>query len=224
MSRSKLFIFLAATLAFALAVFISHLKARNVSTGTPVPQALVQLAYYNLPPHASDCLDQVAVEPGSQVALFAVDAPGGQPGTAFRFTISGDSYTQVHDVPAGYPPGQMAVPFEGPRSSLLAEVCIHNLGDREVLIRGTNEPRTLSRPRMTIGGTPTDGEFSLAFQTVNGQSKFALVGTIARHISAFKPIWVQPWLVIALLLVVLAGAFVAPLVALWRSFGLDERQ
>ena len=78
-------------------------------------------------------------------------------------------------------------------------------------LRGTNEARTLSRPRLTIGGTPTDGEFSLAFRSANGESKFALVGTIAERIRAFKPIWVQSWLVIALLAVVLAGAFVAPL-------------
>ena len=47
---------------------------------------------------------------------------------------------------------------------------------------------------------------------------------IVTRITAFKPVWVMPWLVAVLLAAVIVGAFVAPLAALWRSFLLDERQ
>lgn len=221
MSRWKLLIVLAAILAFAFAVFIPHLKARVISTGTPVPRPLLQLALFPVPQHAAACIDQVAVEPGSQIAQF--DVWTRKAGPALRFTIRGAAYEQVYRIRPGYMSGRVTVPFDGPRRSLLARVCIRNLGEGDVQLTGTNEPRTLSRPHMTINGAATAGEFSLAFQSANGESKFALVGTIARRISAFRPIWVQPWLVIALLVVVLAGAFLAPLVALWRSFLLDER-
>jgi hypothetical protein len=221
MSRSKLFIVLAAILAAAFAVFIPHLKARVVSTGTPVPKPLLQSSLFPVPQHAGACIDQVAVDPGSQAALFDVETP--RAGPALRFTIRGAAYQQVYEIPSGYVSGQVTVPFDGPRRSLLARVCIRNLGGGEVQLRGTNEPRTLSRPRMTINRAAAAGEFSLAFRSANGQSTFALVGTIARRISAFRPIWVQPWLVIALLVVVFSGAFVVPLVALWRSLSLDEQ-
>jgi len=211
-----------ATTIAALAVFLPHLRSRLITSGTPVPQAVAQLSDYTVPAHTEDCLDQVAVEPGSQLALFYVETPGGQPSTALRLTIKGTSFSRVADVPAGRPPGFIVVPFEGPRTAELATVCIRNLGGSDILLRGTNEPRTLSRPRLTIGGTPTAGEFSLAFQTANGKSTFSLASTIANRISAFKPAWVQPWLVIALLALVLVGAFVVPWYALWRSFVLDE--
>ena len=107
---------------------------------------------------------------------------------------------------------------------MLAKVCVQNLGRVKVWLRGTKEARTLSRPRMTVGGHPVEGEFSVAFESAGGVGSFHLVGTIATRMTAFRPIWVQPWLVVALLTLVLVGAFVAPLVALWRSFALDEDQ
>src|SRR5262245_39007815 len=222
MSRAGVVAVVAATIAGALVVFVPHLKSRIVSTGTPVPQALAQPASFSVPAHQPMCLDQVAVEPGPQVAYFAVITP--TPGPALRFTISGESYAQTHKIPAGYTSGGIVVPFEGPPSSRLTTVCIRNLGARDLQIQGTTETRTLSRPRMTVGGAPTDGEFSLGLQTANGESKFKLVGTIADRISAFKPVWVQPWLVVVLLFLVLVGSFAVPLLALWRSFVLDERQ
>jgi hypothetical protein len=222
MSRASVPGVLAVTLVAALVLFVPHLKSRVVSDGTPVPQPLLQLALFPLPHGKAACIDQVAVESGDQVALFDIDTP--QLAPPLRVRISGDSYKQVHTVPRGSISGQIVVPFRGPRSSKLTTVCIRNLGPGDIELRGTNEARTLSRPRMTIGGAPTAGEYSLAFRSANGESTFKLVGTIARRMSAFKPVWVQPWLVIALLALVLGGAFVAPLVALWRSFALDERQ
>jgi hypothetical protein len=221
MSRASVLAVLAASLVLALVEFVPHVKSRAVSTGTPVPQPVLQFAFFPVPQRASACLDRVAVEPGDQVALFDVD-PAANP--ALRFTIRGTAYEQEHQIPAGYTDGHLVVPFNGPRSSQLTTVCIRNLGGGEVRLRGTNELRTRSRPRMTIDGVPTAGEFSLAFRSTDDRSAFEVVGTIARRISAFKPMWVQPWSVIALLALVLCGAFVGPLVALWRSFVLDERQ
>src|SRR5512132_717468 len=126
MNRAKLFIVLAGILALAVAVFIPHLKARVVSMGTPVPKPLYQLALFPLPQHAAACIDRVAVDPGSQMALFDVETP--RAGPALRFTIRGAAYNQVYKVPSGYISGRLTVPFEGPRRSLLSHVCIRNLG------------------------------------------------------------------------------------------------
>ena len=40
-----------------------------------MPQPLTQVAYFVLPHRESACLDQVAVEPGKQVALFYIQTP-----------------------------------------------------------------------------------------------------------------------------------------------------
>ena len=226
MNRASIFAVLVGSVVVALFVFVPHLKSRIVNTGVPVPQPLLQLTYITVPARGEACMDQVAVEPGSQVALFFAQTPDGRPGTALRFTMRGDSYAQRYDVPAGWAAEQLEVPFEGPRRSLLATVCIRNPGDRDILIKGTNEGRTLSRPHLTINGkpTPTEGEFSLAFISANGISKFKLVDTIARRMSAFKPVWVQPAFIVALLAVVFFGAFVVPLLVLWRAFALDQQE
>jgi hypothetical protein len=207
------------TLVEAAVLYVPHLKSRVVSTGTPVPQPLFQFTLFPVPGHTSACLGKVAVEPGAQDALFDIQAE--KPGPPLLFNITGDSYRQTYRV-SGYGTGRATIPFQGPPSSQLTTVCVTNLGDREIQLRGTNEPRTLSRPPLTIGGAPAAGEFSLAFRSANGVSKFKLVDTIADRIAAFKPVWVQPWLVIVLLALVLVGFFAVPLLALWRSFALDE--
>jgi hypothetical protein len=213
---------LVAVVAVALHFFLPHLKARGITEGTPVPQPLYQLTDFTVPPRASACLDQVAVEPGLQYAAFTVDTPGAW--SPLRFTLQAGSFKQERDVPAGAGPTNLNVPFAGPPIPALGVVCIRNLGQVPVSLRGTNETRTLSRPRLTIGGKPATGEVSLAFSSADIKSRTDFVATMARRISAFRPVWVQPIVVVVLLVVVFVGAFVVPLLALWRSFALDERQ
>ena len=220
-AKASVIAVLAAMIGGAVVLFLPHLRSRVVSTGTPVPQPVTQLALFPLPQHRAICLDEVAVEPGEQVAVIGVDTPA--TGPPLLFTIRGSSYAQSYRIPAGYISGGLAVPFEGPRAPQLTKVCIRNLGGADLQLRGTNEARTLSRPHMTVAGAPTEGEFSLAFRTANGESAFKLVGAIADRMSAFRPVWVQPWLVIVLMTLVLVGSFAVPLLALWRSFVLDER-
>ena len=221
MNRASVIAVVVATLLGALVVFVPHLRSRLVSDGTPVPQPLITLMLYPVPAHAEACMDQVAVEPGAQSAL--VDIRTTHFGPPLRLTVQGESYSQTFRLPKGSISGPIVFPFQGPRKSQLTTACIRNLGKTDVQLVGTNEPRTLSRPRMSIGGVATDGEFSLAFRSANGESTFKLAGTIADRIAAFKPAFAQPWLVVVLLVLVLGGAFVVPLLALWRSFVLDER-
>ena len=223
MRRAGVPVVIAAALVGALLILVPHLRPQTISDGTPVPQPVSQLSLFPLLQGQAGCLDRVAVEPGRQVALFGVDTAG-RPRPPLGFTIRAAPYGQSGRVPGGYGAGQVTVPFAGPQRSLLAKVCVQNLGRVKVWLRGTKEARTLSRPRMTVGGRPVEGEFSLAFESAGGVGSFALVGTVARRMTAFRPSFVQPWLVVALLTVVLVGAFVAPLVALWRSFVLDEDQ
>jgi hypothetical protein len=222
MSRAGVIAVVAATLAGALVVFVPHMRSRVVSDGTPVPQPLITLMLYPVPAHSAACMDSVAVEPGHQLAL--VDIRTQRLAPPLLFTVRGQSYSQTYRLPKGSISGPIVFPFQGPRRSQLTTVCIRNLDKGDVALVGTNEPRTLSRPRMTIGGAPADGEFSLAFRSANGESTFKLAGTVADRIAAFKPAFVQPWLVVVLLALVLVGSFAVPLLALWRSFVLDERQ
>src|SRR5262245_16781940 len=137
MSRASVVAVVAATIVGALVVFVPHLKSRIVSTGTPVPQALAQPALFSVPAHQPMCLDQVAVEPGPQVAYFAVITPS--TGPPLRFTMRGESYAQTHEIPGGYTSGGIVVPFDGPPGSQLTTVCVHNLGDDELQLQGTTE-------------------------------------------------------------------------------------
>jgi hypothetical protein len=223
MRRAGVPVVIASVLVGALLVLVPHLRSQTISDGTPVPRPVSQLSLFPLLQGQAGCLDEVAVEPGRQVAFFGVDTAG-QKTPPLRFTIRAGSYDRSARVPAGFGAGQLTVPFAAPQRSLLAKICVQNLGRVRVWLRGTSEARTLSRPRMTVGGRPVEGEFSLAFESADGVGAFDLVATIATRMTAFRPIWVQPWLVVALLTVVLVGAFVAPLVALWRSFVFDEYQ
>src|SRR6266550_1699021 len=101
MSRASVLAVLGAVFLAALSLFASRLGSRVVSFGTPVPQPLLQLSLFPVPPRTAACLDRVAVEPGGQVALFDVD-PSGKPGPKLRFSIRGASYEQSSDVAAGY--------------------------------------------------------------------------------------------------------------------------
>ena len=222
MNRAGAIAAVTATFLGALVVFVPHLRSRVVSDGVPVPQPLITLMLYPVPAHAAACMDQVAVEPGSQVALVDIRSKHFAP--PLLFSVRGDSYSQTYRLPKGSISGPIVFPFHGPRKSQLTTVCIRNLGGADVALVGTNEPRTLSRPRMSINGAAADGEFSLAFRSANGESTFKLAGTVADRIAAFKPSFAQPWLVVVLLVLVLGGALVVPLLTLWRSFVLDERQ
>lgn len=221
MRRALIAVALAAIVAVGLHFFLPHLKARGISEGTPVPQPLFQLTDFTVPPKTSACLDQVALEPGLQVAAFTVDTTGAW--GPLRFSLLAGKFKQVRDVPGGVGPNNLTVAFAGPPSPSLGVVCIRNRGGLPVALRGTNETRTLSRPRLTIGGNPTAGEVSLAFTSAGVKSRTDFFATMARRISAFRPVWVQPVSVVVLLILVFVGAFVVPLLALWRSFALDER-
>ncbi len=83
------------------------------------------------------------------------------------------------------------------------------------------EPRVLSRPRLSIDGRLREGEVSLAFESAKPARPTTVAAKIVRRITAFKPVWVQAWLVAVLLAAIIVGAIAAPLLALWRAHPPD---
>jgi hypothetical protein len=205
------------------AFFVPRLtKTRRISFGTPVPQpAAAPWTLFPLPPRSTACLDSVAVEPGRQDALFGVETYG-RAGPRLLFFLRGVHLAWTVGVTGGYGTGELTIPFEGPPQSTLTIACIRNLGREPVALRGTTEPRSLSRPRLTIDGRAVEGEVSLAFASAAAESPVDVAATVIGRVTAFKPTWVGSWLVAALLAVVALGAAVGPLLALRRAGLMDE--
>src|SRR5215217_6377238 len=98
MRRAGVPLVIAAVLAGAVLVLVPHLRSQTISDGTPVPPPVSQLSLFPLLQGKVGCLDDVAVEPGRQVALFGVDTAG-RPRPPLRFTIRAASYDQSGRVP-----------------------------------------------------------------------------------------------------------------------------
>jgi hypothetical protein len=223
----------AALILLALAaagVFIPYLtRERDAIAGVPVPEPFAVPENIPLGPGQEVCLEEVAIDPDSEIAEFTVISKR-RSGPPLRVSATAPGYRAVAEVEGGYrrqqttrfPPEPLRVPLEPPGSSLLAEFCVANSGARRVELLAAHEPRTVSRTVARVDGEEVAPDLALRFLAADSGSVLARLGSLIDRMSAFRPAVLEKpvlWLLLALLVLVLP---VAAIYAVVSSFRVDD--
>ncbi|HEX6713736.1 MAG TPA: hypothetical protein VF066_10135 [Thermoleophilaceae bacterium] len=183
---------------------------REVIAATPTPNAISAVSPIGLEPRAQACTSPVTYSPQSEVARFVVRDKQKGGGPPLLITAHGPGYKTSAQLPGGYPgAGPAEVPLKTPRSSLLGEFCIRNMGDKKVELAGTEEGRTVGRTSTAVNGAQVSAQLSLTFRRAEPAALGSRIGALFRHDAAFNPmtpllLWI---LAIALLVLVPVGTF-----------------
>jgi hypothetical protein len=166
-------------------------------------------------------MDSVGIEPNSRVAQFQFSPVG--PGRAsLDLVLTGPGYRSLTHVPHVSPGGNVTIPVNPPPRSLIGRACFVNRGPAPVLLTGTTEPRTVSRPTTTIAGKRELGDITLAFGDGRQRSLLRRAGTVFAHASVLTdhlvPVWMI-WIVAVLAALGLPAGIVA---ALYLALREDE--
>jgi hypothetical protein len=197
-------------------------KSRVVTAATPVPPALVGYVPAPLKARATGCMSSVTFSPQTQIGEIAVVTKG-KPGPALAITAKAAGYRASAQVAAGYRDDD-ALRFDlaTPKDAVIGDLCIRNTGKHAVVLKATNEFRTMGRPALSIDGQPQPMDPKLVFYERGKSSYLSRAGDILRHAAVFTPPFL-PRLVLGLLaLVALAGLPVAVAFALKDAVHADD--
>jgi len=199
-------------------------RSRAVIAGVPAPGALFNVTDFRVPKGGRACMNSVTVTPQSRLAAFVL-RPGeitSQGGPPLEVTLGAPGYTSSATVPGGYPGGGVQLPITPPTRALVATICFANRGSGAVLLAGTDEPRTISRPKVKIDGRWVAGDIALTFYDVGDQSLTARLGALFSHASNLTDGFVPEW---GVALIALMTAFLVPaamIFAFYSSVRDDE--
>jgi len=188
-------------------------------TEVPAPSALFVLSEFPVPAGQQACEDSVTVTSDSRLVTFqlrpAKPTPTGGPPVGL--TLSGPGYRASAVVPGGYPGGSVTLPITPPPRDLIATACFVNLGVKKVLLDGTTEGRTVSRPALEIAGRPTAGDVALSFQDNRSVSVLGELGVLFGHASNLTDGLVPVWLIWLIAPLVAFGVPIALLLAFYSA-------
>jgi len=206
--------------------FVPYLRAeRAVVSVTPSPNALFGITNVGLGGHQVACLHDVTIASDSEVAQFTVATLGRAAGPRLRLVATGPGYQTKTIVPGGY--GDHAVinaPLQPPRQSLHGQFCVRNLGRHTIGLYGTAEPRTQSRPTVTVNGKETATDVGLQFYRRQPRALINRLGSVFSHITAFTWSALGPWLLWILAPFVAVGLPLGILWALVSAIKVDARR
>ena len=185
----------------------------------PAPSALFSLTEFPLAANGRTCMKSVTVTPDSHLATFSLRpakaSPGGGP--PVELVLIGPGYRASTAVPGGYAGGSATVPLAPPKRSLIATACFVNLGRTSVLLDGTNEPRTVSRPSVEIAGRQVAGDIALSFEEDVPQSLVDRLGTVFGHASHLTDGLIPVWLIWLIAPLVAFGVPIALILAFYSA-------
>jgi hypothetical protein len=199
-------------------------EKRVVVASTPVPPALFSVTPIPLGPGQSACMNQVTLDPNSQIVEIGVDT-GGKPGPPLDVAATGRGYRATTRVPGGYTDTNgpaLQFGLEPPRRALLARLCIRNSGERSLKLDGTNEFRTSGRPSLEIDGAPQEVDARLLIYARERTSYASRIGDIFDHASTFTPGFLGAPVLIVLGLLALLGIPAATFAALAAAAREDD--
>jgi hypothetical protein len=178
---------------------------RGVIASTPVPPPLFSITPANLKGGSQACLDQVTFDPNTQVGEIGANS-GGKPGPELSIRATAPSYLAMSRIPAGWTDNEgMRFDLEPPRRPVIGELCIRNTGKRTISLNGTNEFRTMGRPRLFIDGQPQDMDTQLKFYARKPRSYASRAGEIFGHATTFAPDFLPKGVLMAIGLLGLIG-------------------
>ena len=188
-------------------------EKRVVVASTPDPPALFGVTPAPLKPGQTACMQQVTLDPLSQVAEIGV-ATGNKPGPPLDVVAKGPGYRATTQIPAGYrDTPSLRFDLQPPRRDLIGEICIRNAGRAAMSLNGTNEFRTNGRPSLAIDNVPQSFDAQLKLYAKERESYLSRLGAIFRHAATFTPAFLSsPVLALIALIALLAipaGAFAA---------------
>ena len=198
-------------------------KDRDPVTGTPVASAFSTVTPLPLSPRATACLTDVALDVGTSTAVLSTAPKSPRSGPPLRVTATGPGYRSTGMVAPGYGAEVgITAPLRTPARSLLVRLCVRNVGTRTVLLGGSRELRTTSRPQLSVNGRQDRTQLGLRLSGSRPRTVGGDLGTVLRHVAAFKP-WPFHRLLLGLLLVlVIAGVPVGVWLAMTSAARLDD--
>jgi hypothetical protein len=188
------------------------LEQRQITSAVPVPPPLFTISPIDLRPGAAACVEEVALDRRSGVAAIQT-VPGSAPIQRLLFTASSGAYRARSAFRGGLGPhGDVAeASFTAPPSPRGARVCMRNAGRRPVQLVGTEELRTATRARTTIGGVP-QADLGLTIYEPGRRSLLAATPAILDRAALYKAGFLRGWMLFPLALLV---AFGVPAGVLW---------
>jgi hypothetical protein len=184
-------------------------QQRDVIVSSPSPPGLFGATTVAVKSPQELCWSNVPLDHRAQVlGVFPVTGGGAAPALHFRLAAPG--YATTADVPAsGYADRQLLrVPLRASPPDAVGTLCVRpDHGALEFV--GTNEPRTRSRPDISVGGKPVDADVVLYFYRRAPASIGNRLGEIASHAQVVAAPFFGRWLLISLLVLVAAGVPIA---------------
>jgi hypothetical protein len=198
--------------------------AREDVSSVPAPDPVSAFSEFAVPPRQQACMSSVTVEPNSHLARFQLRpaTPGLRGGPPVELVVSAPGYRGVVHVPGGYQGGSVALALNPPAHALIGSACFINRGSSTVLLDGTTEPRTLSRPATTIAGKPVVGDISLAFLDSQARPLSDQLGEVFDHASTLTDRLVPVWLLWLLAVLVAFGVPIGVVAAFYVALREDE--
>jgi hypothetical protein len=186
------------------------LDDRDYLAVTPQPPAVEQPTDLELPADGRACLDMVALDEHSEEARVR---PVRGRAVPLELTISGEhGYRARGRAAADYRPGDVvALPVEPPSASLIAEVCLRNLGERSIALAAVQDRRR-SRSPVTVNGGEVSVSWVIQFAERDRVSILDRLPVSLQRMSVLRPAVVSEVTLWGLLALFVAGI---PIVALW---------
>jgi hypothetical protein len=171
------------------------------------------------------CLSPVPLDPEMTSAEILVNS-GTRPPMPLEVSVRARGYVARGRAAASYAPGVDApvrVALEAPRQRVDGRLCVRNLGRRTVDLVGTNEPRSVAVPRVTVDGKLQPPQnIALTFYGDTRESVLEDPASVVARASAFTAAYMPSWLVWVLVVTLLAGVPAGIVVALAWALNRDR--
>jgi hypothetical protein len=201
-----------AVLVVGLAVMVPSwlLRDRDQLAVTPQPPPVEQHTQLELPADGRACLKLVALDEHSEEARVR---PVEGRAVPLEIAIRGEGgYRARGRAAADYRPGDIvALPVDPPPESLIATVCLHNLGERSIALEAVQDRRR-SRSPVTVNEATAPVSWMIQFAEREPVSILERLPDSMRRMSVLRPAVVSDITLWSLLVLFVAGV---PILALW---------
>jgi hypothetical protein len=183
---------------------------RDVVSSTPIRNELTFLQPIVLHAGQRGCLDDVTLDPSTQVARLTI---GRAPLSGGRLSIetAGPGYRATVTARTSQS-GQLDIPFSPPRRGVVGTLCARNAGRGTIELAGTADSRALTRSSIAIDGVQHPEAFSLTLLETGRRSYLDRVPQLVDRVTALSALgpWFL-WLLVPLLVVGVPAGVIAAL-------------